>query len=93
MPTLTSTNGTPEERKSEARAIASVAELRQLGLQAPHGGVIDACEARALSQGGDFLRDSLTRVVQARIDELEKKSRPLAEPGTCFASHGNPPIR
>jgi hypothetical protein len=79
MPTLTIRYETPEELRDYERAIAFVAEMRQLGLQAPHGGVIDACEALALSKGQDFLRDTLAAGIQARVDEVEKKSnRPAA---------------
>ncbi len=49
MPTLTITDETPGERRADERAIAFVAEMRRLGLEAPDGGVIDACEAVALS--------------------------------------------
>jgi hypothetical protein len=75
MPTLSITYDTPEERRDYERAIAFVAEMRQLGLQAPHGGVIDACEAVALSKGHDLLRDTLVGAVQARVADVEKKAR------------------
>lgn len=78
MPTLTITYETPEERRAYERAIAFVAEMRQLGLEAPDGGVIDACEAVALSKGRDLLRDTLAAAVQARVDGVEKKSTPPA---------------
>ncbi len=78
MPTLTITYETPEERRAYERAIAFVAEMRQLGLEAPDGGVIDACEAVALSKGRDLLRDTLAAAVQARVDVVEKKSTPPA---------------
>jgi hypothetical protein len=74
MPTLTITYQTPEERRDFERAINFVAEMRRLGLETPDGGVIDACEAAALSQGRDFLRDTLAAAVQARVDGVEKKS-------------------
>jgi hypothetical protein len=47
MPTLTITYNSPEERREYERAIAFVAEMLELGRAAPHGGVIDACEALA----------------------------------------------
>jgi hypothetical protein len=79
MPTLTITYDTPDERRDYERALAFVAEMRQLGLQAPHGGVLDACEALALSKGRDLLRDTLAGAVQARVGDVEKKSkRPAA---------------
>lgn len=79
MPEFTVTYSTPEERRDIERAIAFVAEMRQLGLQAPHGKVIDACEEMALTKGRDFLRDSLAGAIEARISDVEKKSsRPAA---------------
>jgi len=79
MPEFTVTYSTPEERRDLERAVAFVAEMRQLGLQAPHGAVIDACEAMALTKGRDFLRDSLAGAIEARISDVEKKSsRPAA---------------
>jgi hypothetical protein len=79
MPEFTITYSTLEERRDYERAIAFVAEMRQLGLEAPHGRVIDACEALALSKGRDFLRDSLAGAVEARVAEIEKKgNRPVA---------------
>jgi hypothetical protein len=73
MPTLTISYDSPEERRDYERAIAFVAEMRQLGLDAPHGRVIDACESLALSKGHDFLRDTLAAAVQARVGDIEKK--------------------
>ena len=73
MPTLTITYDSPEERRDFERAIAFVAEMRQLGLTAPEGGVLDACEALTLSKGQDFLRDALGSAVQARVAAVEKK--------------------
>ena len=90
MPTLTITYGTPEERREYERAIAFVAEMRQLGLTAPHGSVIDACEALCLSKGRDLLRDTLSGAVQARVSDAEKNLRlPAAiEPGARGGDHG-----
>lgn len=78
MPTLTITYETTEERCAYERAIAFVAEMRQLGLTAPSGGVLDACEGVALSKGRDLLRDTLAAAVQGRVDVVEKKSPPRA---------------
>ena len=78
MPTLIISYETPEERRDYERAIAFVAEMRQLGLRAPHGGVIDACEALALSKGQDLLRDTLVAAVQARAGDVGEKSNPPA---------------
>ena len=62
MPTLTITYQTPEERRAYERAIAFVAEMHRIGLGAPDGGVIDACESVALSQNGRGNRGSLDRL-------------------------------
>lgn len=78
MPTLTITYRTPEERRAYERAINFVGEMHRLGLAAPDGSVIDACEAVALSQGRDLLRDTLAAAVQARVDAVEKKATPPA---------------
>jgi hypothetical protein len=79
MPTLTITYKTDAERQAYERAIAFVAEMYELGLQAPEGRVLDACEAFTLSNGRDFLRETLAGAAQARIVEVEKKSsRPVA---------------
>ncbi len=78
MPTLTITYNTPEERRNYETAIAFVSEMHQLGLEAPHGGVIDACEGLALSKGHDFLRETLAGAIEARVSHLEKKAnRPV----------------
>lgn len=87
MPTLTISYTTPEERRAYEQAIAFVAEMHHLGLVAPHGGVIDACEGLALSAGRDLLRDTLAAAVQARIDGVEKKSTPPA--ATKRGARGN----
>jgi hypothetical protein len=89
MPSLTITYNTPEERRNYELAIAFVSEMHQLGLEAPYGSVIDACESLALSKGRDFLRDALAGAVQARVTDFEKKvSRPVAiEPETRGSGH------
>jgi hypothetical protein len=71
MPTITYT--TEAEKQAYERAIAFVAEMHALGLSAPDGSVLDACEALTLSQGRDFLREALAGAAQARIDDVEKK--------------------
>ena len=90
MPTLTITYNSLEERREYERAIAFVAEMRELGVTAPHGGVIDACEALCLSKGRDLLRDTLAGAVQARVSDAEKILRlPAAiEPVARGGDHG-----
>lgn len=90
MPTLTITYHTPEERRNIEQAIAFVREMQELGLQAPHGGVIDACEAVCLDKGRDLLREVLAGAVAARVGAVEKKWSPRAgiKPATKGSGHG-----
>lgn len=83
MPILTVSYSTPDERRAYERAIAFVAEMHQLGLAAPDGTAIDACEALALSTGRDLLRDTLAAAVQGRVASVEKKL-----PSTAAARRG-----
>jgi hypothetical protein len=76
MPTLTVSYTTEAERQAYERAIAFVAEMHALGLSAPDGSVLDACEALTLSKGRDLLRATLAGAAQARVDDVEKKRRP-----------------
>lgn len=73
MPTLTVVYNTEAEKQSYLQAIAFVSEMHALGLSAPEGSVLDACEALTLSKGRDFLRETLAGAAQARIDDVEKK--------------------
>lgn len=73
MPTFTVTYTTEAEKRAYEQAIAFVSEMHALGLSAPDGSVLDACEALTLSRGRDLLREILTAAAQARIDDLEKK--------------------
>ena len=83
MPTFTVSYTTEAERRAYERALAFAAEMHALGLSAPEGSVLDACEALTLSKGRDFLRETLAGAAQARIDDVEKKwrSRPSAAIG------------
>ena len=78
MPTMSITYNTDAERVAYEQAIAFVAEMHRLGLQAPARDVIDACEGLALDRGRRLLQDTLAGAVQARVDDLEKKARPQA---------------
>ncbi len=73
MPTFTVAYTTEAERQAYERAIAFVAEMHALGLNAPDGSVLDACEALTLSKGRDLLRQTLAGAAQARVDDVEKK--------------------
>ncbi len=77
MPTLTIEYATDAERLMLEQAVAFFAELRTVAHTAPHGTVIDAREALALTGGRQLLRDSLGHAVQARIDAADReKKRP-----------------
>jgi hypothetical protein len=48
-------------------------EMHQLALAAPHGQVLDVCEAAVLQRGQEVSRQVLEQAVQQRIATLEKK--------------------
>jgi hypothetical protein len=50
-------------------------EMQQLALAAPHGRVLDVCEAAVLQRGQEVSRQVLEQAVQQRIAALEKKGR------------------
>ena len=50
-------------------------EMEQLALLAPHGQVLDLCEAAVLQRGQEVNRQVLEQAVQQRILALEKKGR------------------
>lgn len=76
MPTGTFEYRSEQERVAIERAVAFVAEMHSLAQTAPDGHVLDLCEAQALNQGRDLLRDALRRAVQTRIDAAQKKGGP-----------------
>ena len=76
MPTLTVEYSTEDERLLLERAIAFVAEMRQLARTSPDGRVLDACEAHALDGGRDLLRAVLQQAVQERQNDSEKRGAP-----------------
>lgn len=61
------------ERRAIERAIAFVAELRDLAQTAPHGQVLGLCETQAVERGRDLLRATLQEAVQTRVDAAEEK--------------------
>lgn len=75
MPTLTIEYATDAERLMLEQAIAFLTDLRAVAHTAPHGTVIDACEALALTGGRKLLRDSLAHAVQARLDDTDAKKK------------------
>lgn len=72
MPTLTIEYATEAERLQIEAWAAYVREANALGLAAPRGTVLDACETFALDRGRALLRDTLQATAQARAD-AEKK--------------------
>jgi hypothetical protein len=78
MPTLTIEYRDENERLALEQAIAYVADLRQLALDAPTGAVLDTCERLALDRGRALLRSTLTASLQARIGIAEQKGGMLA---------------
>jgi hypothetical protein len=61
------------ERRAIERAIAFVAELRDLAQSAPHGQVLGMCETQAVERGRDLLQATLQEAVQTRVDAAEEK--------------------
>jgi hypothetical protein len=76
MPTLTIEYRSDAERLLLEQAIAFVTQMRQVAASAPDGTVIAACEQVALTDGRQFLRDTLGSAVQDRSDaaDAQKKS-------------------
>ena len=81
MPTFTIDYSTEAERLELERAVAYLAEMRQLGVTAAHGTVLAACEELALSAGRRLLRDNLKATVQARADAQKKRREPARRDG------------
>ena len=73
MPTLTVEYATDADRLALEQAIAFVTDLRRLADTAPDGTVLDACEALAVGDGRQLLRDSLAAAVPARADAADSK--------------------
>ena len=67
---------TPLQRVIVERALAVARELEATAGSAPHGQVIERCESLLLGEGRDFLRRALEDTLQARVEALEKTSRP-----------------
>ena len=61
------------ERRAIERAIAFVAEMRDLAQTAPDGQVLALCEGQAVERGRDLLCATLQEAVQTRVDAAEEK--------------------
>ena len=68
---------TPLQRVIVERALALAQELEATADAAPPGQVIDRCETLLLGAGRDFLRLALEETLQAKVEDLEKKGRPV----------------
>jgi hypothetical protein len=95
MPTLTIEYRDENERLALEQALAYLADLRQLALDAPAGTVLDACEHLALDRGRALLRCTLTAALQTRIGLAEQKggrhtSAPRPTPDAPRASTNEP---
>jgi hypothetical protein len=66
------------QRQVVESALALAQELERAAAAAPHGQVLDQCEAVALLQGRQFLRDSLAAALQQQICQGEKRGLPPA---------------
>ena len=75
MPTLTIEYTSDAERLMLEQAIAHVQAMNQLALTAPHGTVLAACEALALTDGRQLVRDSLATALQARADATDAQKK------------------
>lgn len=73
MPTGTFEYRDDAERVAIEQAIAFVAQMRDLALNAAPGQVLDQCEGHALDAGRDLLRSTLQQAVQTSIDHAEGK--------------------
>lgn len=73
MPSLTIHYQTDAERRDIERAVVYFAELHQLAQGCTPADLLDTCEGLALDKGRALIRDGLASVVQARIDDAEKK--------------------
>jgi hypothetical protein len=61
------------QRQLVERALALAVELERAAASAPHGSLLDRCEALLLDQGRQLLRDALTGALQQQIAQAEKR--------------------
>jgi hypothetical protein len=73
------------ERRAIERAIAFVAEMRDLAQTAPAGQVLGLCETQAVEGGRALLRATLQEAVQTRVAAAEEKK---GRRGTARAAAG-----
>jgi hypothetical protein len=80
MPTFTIEYQTDAERLILEQAVAYASGMHRLGLNAPYGTVLAACEQLALTDGRKLLRDTLASAIQSRADVDAKKKFPAPAP-------------
>ena len=80
MPSITVEYTSEAERLVLEQAVAFVSQMRATAADAEHGGVLDACERLALSDGRRLLRDSLAAALQSRIDSEDAQKKSAAGP-------------
>jgi hypothetical protein len=73
--TVTLEVNSPEQEVLLRQFHGLLQEMEQLALSAPHGQVLDLCEAAVLQRGQEVNRQVLQQAVQQRIAALEKKGR------------------
>lgn len=61
------------EKAAIEQHIAFVHQMRELGVEAPHGQVLDRLEGHAVDAGRDLLRGTLERAVRATVETQEGK--------------------
>ena len=61
------------EKAAIGQHIAFAHRMRELGVKAPHGQVLDRLEGRAADAGRDLLRGTLERAVRATAETREGK--------------------
>lgn len=78
MPSLTIEYQDEPERLLIEQALAMVADLRRTALDAPHGSVLAACEARAVAKGRELTASALQDALRRRVAEVDspKNGRP-----------------
>ena len=77
--TVTLEVDSPEQEALVRQFHGLVQEMQQLAMTAPHGQVLDVCEAAVLQRGQEVSRQVLEQAVQQRIAELEKKRSAAAK--------------
>jgi hypothetical protein len=78
VPSLTIDSEDQSERLLIEQALAMVADLRRMALEAPHGTVLAACEAHALARERPLTVDALQDALRRRVAEVDapKNGRP-----------------